>query len=459
MSKYLEVYWANTHNLKNINVKIPKNKMVIITGLSGSWKSSLAFNTIYNVWQQKYLESLSSYARMFIWWMKEEAKVDEIVWLSPTISIDQKTTNRNPRSTVWTITEILDYYKLLYLNIWKRKCIKCNNLIKKDSLSTVIDDLIKQDIWIKFIIKALFYKNKTEVNIEKIKKEILDLGFIRFSIWNNIYTVNDEIILDKEKRYNIYIIIDRLIIWDYIKKDNSDNKRLKDSLELAFKIGNWQIQIEILSKKSKQKNYSNVFICSDCWHIPEELTISSFSFNSHAWACPVCHWLWEKMVFLEENIVKENLTIEEWAILPPWFWWSYFFNLIKEVKKKHKLRINIPYKDLSKRERNLLMNWTWNIIYRVKFLSEKWTSNIYNSKFEWVINTLSRRFFTSGKEKTHYDKYVTNIDCPDCGGMRLKKESLSIYLNKLNIWELSKISVVKSKDFFNKIQLSNNQKK
>jgi excinuclease ABC subunit A len=138
MSEFLEVYWARTHNLKNIDVKIPKNKLTVITWVSGSWKSSLAFNTIYSVWQQKYLESLSSYARMFIWWLKEEAEVDEIKWLSPTISIDQKTTSKNPRSTVGTITEIYDYYKLLYLNIWERYCVKCNNLVKKDSISDVI---------------------------------------------------------------------------------------------------------------------------------------------------------------------------------------------------------------------------------------------------------------------------------------------------------------------------------
>lgn len=453
MSKYLEVIWARTHNLKNIDVKIPKNKMVIITWLSGSWKSSLAFNTIYNVGQQKYLESLSSYARMFIWWMKEEAKVDEIVWLSPTISIDQKTTNRNPRSTVWTITEIYDYYKLLYLNIWERRCINCDHLIKKDSLKTVIEDLKKEDIWTKYIIKSLIYKNKSWLNPEKLKKAILDLWFIRFSIWDNIYTVNDEFELDKEKEYNIYIIVDRLVTKDYIGEDNTDLKRLKDSLELSFKTWEWQIQIEIMNKEKQKNDYSNIFVCSSCWHIPEELNISSFSFNSHAWACPSCQWLWLKMVFLEEKIVNENLTIEEWAILAPWFWWSYFFSLVEELKRVHKIRVNIPYRELSKKERDIMMQWTGNKIYKVKFLSEKGTSNVYNSKFEWVINTLTRRFFARWAEKSHYDKFVTHIDCPDCNWMRLKKETLSVYLNKINIWELANMSVQESIAFFNKIEL------
>ena len=158
MSKYLEVLWASTHNLKNVNVKIPKNKITVITWVSWSWKSSLAFNTIYNVWQQKYLESLSSYARMFIWWMKEEAEVSEIKWLSPTISIDQKTTSKNPRSTVWTITEIYDYYKLLYLNVWVRKCVNCDTVVKKNSIKDIFNFLNLFELNDKFLIKACVNK-------------------------------------------------------------------------------------------------------------------------------------------------------------------------------------------------------------------------------------------------------------------------------------------------------------
>ncbi len=460
MSKYLEVYWANTHNLKNINVKIPKNKMVIITGLSGSWKSSLAFNTIYNVWQQKYLESLSSYARMFIWWMKEEAKVDEIKWLSPTISIDQKTTNRNPRSTVWTITEIYDYYRLLYLNIWKRKCIKCNNLIKKDSLENVIEEIKKINIWKKFIIKALLYKKGEKKDFDKLKKEILDAGFIRFMIWEKIFTVNDYIKQEDIKQDNIYIIIDRLVSKNIDKDFYNYIKRIKDSLELAFKIWKWQIQLEILEKISIKKNYSNIFICSNCFYIPEELTLSSFSFNSHTWACQYCHWLGVKMVFLEENIMNQNLTIEEWAILPMWFWWNYFINLLKKVSEKYKLRLNIPYKDLSKEEKELLMYWTWDELYKVTFLSEKGTNNTYNSKFEGVINILTRRFFNNSKteKKWHYDKFVTEINCPECSWMRLKQDSLNVYFSGLNIWELSNKSIVESIKIFKNIKLSTTDK-
>ncbi|MCP4523826.1 MAG: excinuclease ABC subunit UvrA, partial [Candidatus Gracilibacteria bacterium] len=247
MSEFLEVYGAKTHNLKNIDVKIPKNKMTVITGVSGSGKSSLAFNTIYSVGQQKYLESLSSYARMFIGGMKEEAEVDEIKGLSPTISIDQKTTSRNPRSTVGTITEIYDYYKLLYLNIGERKCVDCGTTVKKDSLQDVIKYISSFDIGEKFMISAEL-KGPFK-NFQELKREMLDLGFIRFSADGRIYTINEEVNLDNIKKINI--ILDRLIVKDFSDRESSDSKRLKDSLELAYKMGKGQISIQILEKKEK----------------------------------------------------------------------------------------------------------------------------------------------------------------------------------------------------------------
>lgn len=455
MSDFLEVYWARTHNLKNIDIKIPKNKMVIFTGLSWSGKSSLAFNTIYSVWQQKYLESLSSYARMFIWGINEEAEVDEIKWLSPTISIDQKTTNRNPRSTVWTITEIYDYYKLLFLNIWVRKCIKCWSVIKKDSLNQVIKDISSYELETKFMIKAQFLRDKTWLTKDYIKKEILDSWFIRFSIDDKVLTVNDEFDVDSKKSYNVDIIIDRLIVKDFSDNDSSDTKRLKDSIDLAFKTGNWFIKIDfIIWDKTISKKYSNKFVCSHCGHIPEDLDISSFSFNSHKWACPDCHWLWVKSVFLEENIINPRLSLEEWAVIVHWFW-AYFHSLIKEVWEKYNLNTRVPYKDLTKKEREVVMFWTWDDLYKVKFTNEAWNTNTYTSKFEWVINTLNRRFFEwSTLWDWKLDDFVTEIECPTCLWKRLKQESLSVYINNLNIWNLSELSISDSLDFFNKLKLN-----
>jgi len=456
MSKYLEVVWAKTHNLKNISVKIPKNKMTVITWVSWSWKSSLAFNTIYNVWQQKYLESLSSYARMFIWGLDEEAEVDEINWLSPTISIDQKTTNKNPRSTVWTITEIYDYYKVLYLNIWDRKCIKCWNFVKKDSISDIINYILEFKNDSKFIIKSPLKKSYS--NIETLKKDVLDMWFIRFSIWDEIYTINDEI---KVKKFeNIAIVIDRLVKKDFSLDDSPDTKRLKDSINLAYKIWIWQLEISFLTwEKSIDKSFSNIFVCSNCWHIPADLSISSFSFNSHQWACSDCHWLGIKKVFLEERIVNPNLTLLEWAITWPWFWGDMFFELLKEFWKKNKIDLNKNYEKLTKREKDLIMYWTWDKLYSVNFKTESWQKRVFSMKFEWIMNVLTRRYYDWWADKWIYDEYIVDMDCPTCGWYRLNEESLSVYLNWLNIWQLSDLSVTKSLEFFRKIKLTKSQEK
>lgn len=455
MSEFLQVYWAKTHNLKNINVKIPKNKMVVITGLSGSGKSSLAFNTIYSIGQQKYLESLSSYARMFIGGMKEEAEIDEISGLSPTISIDQKTTNRNPRSTAGTITEIYDYYKLLYLNVGDRKCLKCGSIIKKDTISNIVSDISSYQVGTKFIIKSPLYKDKKNTSLEKIKKEILDLWFIRFSLNGKIYTVNDDIVDTKEDSYNVDIVVDRLVVWDYEKND-SDIKRLKDSLELSFRISWWFANIDFLISETKTKTYkySSVFVCPHCSYVPEKLDISSFSFNSHNGACPDCHWLGVKTVFLEENIINFNLSLEEGAVIVPWFW-TYFHALIKAVGEKYPLRTRVPYKELTKKEKEIALYGTGETQYKVKFTNDYGVVNTYNSKFEWVMNTLNRRFFESATfEENKLMDFVTEIDCPECNGKRLKQESLTVFVGGIDIWDLSNKTVKESLDFFTNLNLS-----
>ena len=453
MSEFLEIYGAKTHNLKNIDVKIPKNKMTVITWVSGSWKSSLAFNTIYSVWQQKYLESLSSYARMFIWGMKEEAEVDEIKWLSPTISIDQKTTSRNPRSTVWTITEIYDYYKLLFLNIGERRCINCNTIVKKDSILDIINFLSSCKEWDKFMITAKVHGPFKD--FVSVKKELLDLWFIRFSIEGKTYTINDEVEVNNIEAVDI--ILDRLVIRDFKDEDSADTKRLKDSIELAYKIGKWQIGIDLIWQE--KKSFSNIFVCSWCGHVPAELSISSFSFNSHAWACWECHWLWIKKIFLEEKIINFNLTLLEWAVKAPGFWWNYFFALLEEIAKKKKINLNINYSLLTQKEKDIILYWTWDIQYKVNFENEYWEKKTYTSKFEWVINTLTRRYFDSWADKWNYDEFIVDMQCQICDGYRLNRESLSVFLNGLNIWELSDLSIDKSLDFLKNLELSGTELK
>lgn len=457
MSKFLEVRWARTHNLKNIDVKIPKNTLTVITGLSGSGKSSLAFATIYSIWQQKYLESLSSYARMFVGNNKDEAIYDEILGLSPTISIDQKTTNRNPRSTVGTITEIYDYYKLLFLNIWKRTCVKCWQVIQKDSIKNIIDFISSHEDGTKFFLSCPILKWKSDLTTEKVKKEILDAGFIRFLVNGVEFNVNSEFSVWEND--NIDIIVDRLVVKDFSQSDNANTKRLKDSIDVAYKNGNGQMSVHmILEEKNKVQNFSQVFVCSHCGHIPEKLSISSFSFNSHHGACGECHGLWEKMVFLEETITNPKLTLQEWAILPPWFW-NYFLALIEEVAKKYSIRTNIPYSKLTQEERELVMYGTGETMYSVSFVNESWRKNTYNSKFEWVIHTLTRRYYDGGVEHGHYEDYVTNIECPACNGYRLSVEPLSVLLWDKHIGQLGDMNILEAQDFFSHIALNSEQKK
>lgn len=458
MSEFLEVKWARTHNLKNIDVKIPKNKLTVITGLSWSWKSSLAFKTIYNIWQQKYLESLSSYARMFIGWMSEEALYDEISWLSPAISIDQKTTNRNPRSTVWTITEIYDFYKLLFLNIWDRKCVECWSQIKKDTLWSIVEEVSLKDIWTKFVLKTQILKGEKDLDLETLKKEVLRLGFIRYSLWTNIYTLNDTPSREEINSNSIFLVVDRLVVKDLSWDENLDLKRLKDSLNLCFKIGEGFIFIDYyLDNKILENKYSNVFVCSNCGHIPSELDISSFSFNSPAWSCNDCHWLWEKPVFLEESIINPRLTIAEGAV-KPWFWSIFYTELLKVVCSANKIDINKPYWTYTKKQRELILFWTWEETYPIKpEFNMSW--KLYNAKYKWVINILTEKYFSDDSQDSKLSDYITNIDCPTCNWYRLNAESLSVYFKWKNIWELSNMSVDDAIVFFRNTVLTKSEEK
>lgn len=457
MSKFLEVRGARTHNLKNVDVKIPKNTLTVITWLSGSGKSSLAFSTIYSIGQQKYLESLSSYARMFVGSGKDEALYDEITGLSPTISIDQKTTNRNPRSTVGTITEIYDYYKLLYLNIWERRCIDCDSIIKKDSTRDIIEYISSFPEGTKYFLSCPFLKNKTDISPELIKKHVLDAGFIRFMVNGTEYNVNTDFELVDEN-VRVEIIVDRLVVKDISDPESSDLKRLKDSISVAYKNGDGQMFVTMMWDTNETRSFSEVFVCSNCWHVPEKLSISSFSFNSHHGACPDCHGLWEKMVFLEEKITNPNLTLLEWAILPPWFG-NYFLALIQEVSKKHSIRLDVPYSELTEKERKIIMHGTWKTTYTVSFVNESGRKNTYNSKFEWAITTLTRRYYDWWVESGHYDDYITNIACPDCDGYRLWKESLSVFLNGLHIGQLWNMNITASQEYFRNLSLNSEQQK
>ncbi|MCK9272823.1 excinuclease ABC subunit UvrA [Candidatus Gracilibacteria bacterium] len=458
MSEFLEVNGASTHNLKNISVKIPKNKLVVITGVSGSGKSSLAFDTIYAEGQRRYLESLSTYARMIISGISEETRVDEIKGLSPTISINQKTVSSNPRSTVGTITEIYDFYRLLYLHIGVQKCPNHPEIIlKKDILNDIINHILEFKNQDKFLILAQISKNLN--SFDEIKKEVLDLGFIRFMVEDEIYSIGDEITKKLKKDSKIYIVIDRLVMVDGLKNNENLLKRIKDSLLIAYKNGANILQIYNLENK-KIETFSADALCPICHYHLADLSISNFSFNSHLGACPSCHGLGIKPVFLEENIINERLSINEGAILP-WNQHKYYTEILNSLCKKHKINCNKPYHSLTKEEKNLILNGSSETL-EVSFAFDYGDDKTFKTKYEGVIPNLIRKYRESDNiSETSLKKinqYITEMECDECDGYRLKKEYLNIFVGGKNIGELTNLSVAKSIDYFKKLKLNETEK-
>lgn len=454
MSDFLEVYWATTHNLKNVSVKIPKNKLTVITWVSWSGKSSLAFDTIYAEWQRKYLESLSTYARMIISSINEDTQVEEIKWLSPTISISQKTVSSNPRSTVGTITEIYDFYRLLFTNIWVQKCPEHDIVLKKYTIWDIIEFIKKLEENTKFYILSpvdISWIN----NIEDLKKEIVSLGFIRFMVDWEFYSIWDDLDFKFENK-KVYIVVDRLIS----KKDyDSDSlKRLKDSLDVSFK--NWKDFLELYLLDSKKfEVFSRQAFCPICQYQCQELSISNFSFNSHYWACENCHWLGIKPAFLEENIINNKLSLAEWAILP-WNQSRYYIQVLETMCQKYKINMNKKYSELTQKEKDLILNWAPDT-FEVMYTFEDGQKKMLKMKYEWVIANLDRKYHSTETWESVLKKissYITEIKCPQCSWHRLKNEYLNVFVWWKNIWEVANMDVAESIEFFKKLELSDKDK-
>lgn len=451
------VHKAREHNLKNIDVTLPRDKFIVITGLSGSGKSSLAFDTIYAEGQRRYVESLSSYARQFLGLM-EKPDVEMIEGLSPAISIDQKSTIRNPRSTVGTATEIYDYLRLLYARVGIPHCIKCGKEIKKQTSSQIVSQIAKMPKGKKIMLIASLIKDRKgehKYTFEEIKKA----GYVKIRVDDKIYDIEEDIRLDKNKKHTIEVIVDRL------KIDLSNRKRLADSVETALKLGDGEIMVHDMGEEVDIL-FSERFACAICGINLPEIQPRSFSFNSPHGACSTCMGLGTKLEVDEELVLPNpRLTIMEGAIRP----WSrasasmtWFERILDAVAKKHDFSLNIPAGELSKEARDIILYGTGDEIYTVKS-EDDYTGSVkeYTTRYEGVIPNLIRRHKETDSEymRKEIEKYMRVLPCPECEGKRLKKESLSVIVGGKNISEVTNMSVSDIAVFFKSLKLKKIEEK
>ncbi|WP_303866973.1 excinuclease ABC subunit UvrA [Acetobacterium wieringae] len=438
--KYIEIKGAKEHNLKNINLKIPRDQLVVFTGLSGSGKSSLAFDTIYAEGQRRYMESLSSYARQFLG-QSQKPNVESIDGLSPAISIDQKTTNRNPRSTVGTVTEIYDYLRLLYARIGIPHCPKCGKVVQSQSVDQIVDSIMALPEKTKFqILAPVIRKEKGQHKkiIDHIRKE----GFVRIIVDGEAMEVTDEINLDKNKKHTIEVVVDRLVA-----KENL-GKRLTDSLEIALKLSGGLVICDVIGGESQL--FSEKLACADCGIAMDKLEPRTFSFNNPFGMCPDCHGLgFHQEVDPDLLIPDKSLSIANGAI--KFFGLKsdskYYYNLIKALAKKHQFDIELPLEDASEAFLQALLygsDEVLEIAYEGKF------SGTYSSTFEGLIKNMERRYLetTSERMRSLIERYMSETPCPTCNGKRLNPTSLAVTIHDRNIIEITDMAIGQLLDFF-----------
>ncbi|MDF2378695.1 MAG: excinuclease ABC subunit UvrA [Candidatus Gracilibacteria bacterium] len=464
---------AKVHNLKNVSVEIPRDKMTVITGLSGSGKSSLAFDTIFAEGQRRYIESLSTYARQFLNLM-EKPDVEEIKGLSPAIAIDQKTTSRNPRSTVGTVTEIYDFFRLIFAKIGTAHCPKCGDTISRQSISQIIEKIEELPEGNKFMILAPIVRGKKgehQVVLDQIKKD----GFVRFRLDGNIYSVLDEITLDPKKKHDIEIIVDRLVVKDFqpkitklksgqeIEEPNPDRTRLADSIELSLGKGEGLVIIHDVDN-DKDQLFSERYSCAKCDINIPEIHPRMFSFNSPHGACEECHGLGTKLK-IDQDMVMPNtrLTLAEGAILP----WSstnsklsWYNRLLEQVAKKHKFSLNDPVKKLKQEHLDVILHGDPDNSYKMPYDSDRFEGE-YTTTFEGVIPNLERRYKETDSNYVHkkIEQFMRILDCPKCLRKRLRPESLAIKIGGVDIIAVTDMSITQITEFFAGLDLSVSDKK
>ena len=452
--KYIKIRGANEHNLKCIDVDIPRDEFVVLTGLSGSGKSSLAFDTIYAEGQRRYMESLSSYARQFLGQM-EKPDVESIEGLPPAISIDQKSTNRNPRSTVGTVTEIYDYFRLLYARIGIPHCPKCGRAIEKQTIDQMVDAVMKLPERTRIQILAPVVrgrKGEHQKLFEKAKKS----GYVRVIVDGNMYELSEEIPMDKNIKHNIDIVVDRLVVKPGIEK------RLTDSLENVFELTGGNAIVDVVD--GEPMNFSQNFACPDCGISVDEVEPRSFSFNNPFGACPVCYGLGYKMEFDENLMIPDKtLSISEGAIQV--MGWqsctdpsSYTYATLKALSEGYGFSLDTPYKDLPEEIRHMLMHGGDGRILKVHYKGQR-GEGVYDLNWEGLIKNVERRYRETGSDtmKQEYEQFMRITPCAACHGQRLKQSSLAVTVADKNIYEMTDMSVKDLVKYLAEMQLTEQQ--
>ena len=452
--KYIKIRGAKEHNLKNIDVDIPRDSFTVLTGLSGSGKSSLAFDTIYAEGQRRYMESLSSYARQFLGQM-EKPDVEKIEGLSPAISIDQKSTNRNPRSTVGTVTEIYDYFRLLYARIGIPHCPKCGKEIKKQTVDQMVDYLMSLPEKTRIQLLAPVVRGRKGTH-QKLLEQAKRSGYVRVIVDGNLYELTEEITLDKNKKHTIEIVVDRLVIKEGIER------RLTDSIEDVMKLAEGLMIVDVID--GEQMQFSDSFSCPDCGISVPEVEPRSFSFNNPFGACPTCFGLGYKMEFDEELMIPDQkLSVNEGAIQV--MGWqsctdksSFTYAILKALMDEYHFDLDTPFKDYSEEVKYVLLHGTDGKELKVHYKGQR-GEGVYDVAFEGLIRNVQRKYRETASEtmKAEYEQFMRITPCEACGGQRLKKEALAVTVGDKNIYEMTNQSVKDLKKGLETLELTKQQ--
>ena len=452
--EYIKIRGASEHNLKHIDVDIPRNEFVVLTGLSGSGKSSLAFDTIYAEGQRRYMESLSSYARQFLGQM-EKPNVDKIEGLSPAISIDQKSTNRNPRSTVGTVTEIYDYFRLLYARIGIPHCPKCGKVVTRQTVDQMADHIMSMGEGTRIQLLAPVVRGRKGEH-SKIFERARKSGYVRVRVDGNLYELTEEIKLDKNSKHNIEIVVDRLVVKDGIQA------RLTDSIESVLELAEGLLMVDVIN--GEILSFSQSFSCADCEISMDEIEPRSFSFNNPFGACPVCVGLGYKMEFSQDLIIPDKTkSISEGAITV--MGWqschepgSFSNAILVALAKEYNFSLETPFEQYPQSVQDIIINGTNGKEVKVYYEGQR-GKGVYPVAFEGLLRNLERRYRETGSDtiKQEYETFMNITPCKECGGMRLKKTSLAVTVCDKNIYEITSMSIGNLHEFLGNMSLTSQQ--